>query len=165
MSPDYAHLTTYQTPFGSPVPEISGKSGRSLGTAVLPARGQTTLKLMGETLVAVTTNASGVVTDAIETQLWDIEFVEIRQGRPWFLLILGILTLPLWLIGAVFIALFFAFQTDWIIVHTRNGKLILSNDGAPQTKEFCRDLLVLAKQPETWPASYVAQPQAISKVG
>lgn len=127
------------------VSEISGKPGQVWGNVVIPASGTATMKIVGDTLCTITRTSYGLEKREIHTRIQKIDSVELVEGRFWWLLILGIAT-AVWLIGIIFIVLFFVFKQQWIVIHSPCSHLILFYNKNEDVQSFCKNLLALSRQ-------------------
>ncbi|PSB24022.1 hypothetical protein C7B82_28590 [Stenomitos frigidus ULC18] len=127
------------------MPEIHGRPGQVWGSVVIPASGKATMRIVGDTLHTSTKTSYGLEKKEIHTRIQNIDAVEVVEGRLWWLLFLGIATL-LWVIGIVFIVLFFVLKQNWIVVHTPCSHLILFYKKSENVQGFCTNLLNLSRQ-------------------
>lgn len=130
------------------VTEISGRPGQLWGNVVIPAGGKASLRIVGDTLHGKTAVNFGLETKEIYTRIQNIDSVEVVEGRIWWLLILGLVTV-FWLIGIVFLVLFFVVKQNWIVVHSGSATLILFQKNTDQAKQFSQNLLTVARQLNT----------------
>lgn len=130
------------------VTEITGRPGQVWGNVVIPAGGKSSLRIVGDTLYGKTAVNFGLETKEIYTRIQKIDSVEVVEGRMWWLLGLGLLTL-IWLIGIVFIVLFFIVEQNWIVVHSGSATLILFHKNTDKAKQFTQNLLAVARQLNT----------------
>jgi len=125
-------------PFGQPVTEIKGKPGIIWGNVVVPASGRSkiTIKLLDDLLQTRVKLAYGLETKEIHTRLDDIGAIEIVEGRLWWLLWLGLATIWFYLIGIIFIILFFFIKQRWIVIHTKTVNLVVFYKKAENVEQF-----------------------------
>jgi hypothetical protein len=130
-------------PFGQPVTEIKGKSGIIWGNVVVPASGRSkiTIKLLDDLLQTRIKLAYGLENKEIHTRLDDIGSIEIVEGRLWWLLWLGLATIWFYLIGVIFIFLFFLIKQRWIVIYTKSINLVLFYKEAENVEQFRTTIL------------------------
>jgi hypothetical protein len=76
----------------------------------------------------------------IYTKIDKISSVELGEGRLWWLLIISIFTV-FFLIGIIFIILFFIVKVKWLTIYTDSFPLVISYDSDQQAEQF-RDLIL-----------------------
>lgn len=130
---------------GQSVAEINGRPGQVWGSVVIPASGKATMRIQGDTLYTITTTSYGLEKKEIQTRIQNIDSVEIVEGRLWWLLFLGIITLR-WYIGVIPIVLFFILKQNWVVIHTPCSHLILFYKKSENAQGFCSTLLNLSRQ-------------------
>lgn len=130
---------------GQATPEINGRPGQVWGNFVSPASGKATMRIEGDMLRTITRTAYGLEKKEVHTRIQNIDSVELVEGRLWWLLFVGIFTL-VWIIGIVFIVLFFMLKQNWIVVHTPCANLILFYKKTENVQGFCTSLLNLTRQ-------------------
>lgn len=130
-------------PFGQPVTEIKGKPGIIWGNVVVPASGRSkiTIKLLDDLLQTRIKLAYGLENKEIHTRLDNIGSIEIVEGRLWWLLWLGLATIWLYLIGVIFIFLFFLIKQRWIVIYTKSINLVVFYKGAENVEQFRTTIL------------------------
>lgn len=129
--------------FGQPVTEIKGKPGIIWGNVVVPASGRSkiTIKLLDDLLQTRMTLAYGLENKEIHTRLDDIGSIEIVEGRLWWLLWLGLATIWFYLIGVIFIFLFFLIKQRWIVIYTKSVNLVVFYKEAENVEQFRTTIL------------------------
>jgi hypothetical protein len=129
-----------------PVTEIKGKPGIVWGNLVVPTgiRSRITIKLAGDLLQSNVKLAFGLENKEIKTRVQDIGSIEVAEGRLWWLLWIGIATLH-FLIGVVFIVLFFVIKQRWLIIYTKSVNLIVFYERTESVEQF-RDAVFAALQ-------------------
>lgn len=125
-------------PFGQPVTEIKGKPGIIWGNVVVPASGRSkiTIKLLDNLLQTRVKLAYGLENKEIHTRLDDIGSIEIVEGRLWWLLWLGLATIWFYLIGVIFIFLFFLIKQRWIVIYNKSINLVVFYKKAENVEQF-----------------------------
>lgn len=132
---------------GQTLAEINGKPGVVWGNVIVPASGRSKIKIkvVGDFIQTNIDLAYGLEKKEIVTSIIDVNAIEIAEGRLWWLLFLGITTLP-WLIGIVFITLFFVLNQRWIIIYSSSINLILFFRSADNIEQFRRTVLTIKRQ-------------------
>jgi hypothetical protein len=130
-----------------PVTEIKGKPGIIWGNLVVPTgiRSRIAIKLTGDLLQSNVRLAFGLENKEIKTRVQDISSIEVAEGRLWWLLWIGIATLSLYLIGVIFIILFFVVKQRWLIIYTQSVKLVVFHKRVESVEQF-RDAVFAAIQ-------------------
>ncbi|PSB07007.1 hypothetical protein C7B61_17055 [filamentous cyanobacterium CCP1] len=128
--------------------EITGRPGQIWGAMVIPAGGKTTMRIVGDTLQTTTRVNLGLETKETFTRIQKIDSVEMAEGRIWWLLIIGLFT-AVWIVGLILIALFFVIKQNWIVIHSSKTSLILFHSDTSKVKQFCSNLLSVARQLNT----------------
>jgi hypothetical protein len=121
-----------------PVTEIKGRPGIIWGKLVVPTgiRSRITIKLIGNLLQSNVRLAFGLENKEIKTRLQDIGSIEIAEGRLWWLLWIGIPTLFPYLIGIIFIVLFFVIKQRWLVIYTKSVNLIVFYKRGENIEQF-----------------------------
>lgn len=104
--------------------ELTGKPGNVWNGVVVPGGGKTAFFIEDDLLIAKTVTTFGLEKKTIYTKLSDVGSIELCQGRLWWLIVLGIPTL-FFLVGFIFILLFFFLKQKWITVHCGSVSLNL----------------------------------------
>lgn len=141
-------MKSYQLNSSRTITEISGTPGQVWGNVAIPASGKTTMKIVGDVLQSNTTSAYQLEKKLIHTRIQNIDSVELVEGRMWWLLGIGIITL-IYLIGIAFIVAFFMYKRSWIVVHTNCSSLILFYKKTENAQEFCKHLLAISRELNT----------------
>lgn len=130
---------------GSSPVEIIGKPGQVWGTMVIPAGGKTTMRINGDILQTSTRVNYGLENKEVLTRIQNIDSIEVTEGLIWWLLIIGLITLS-FLIGVVFIVLFFVIKQKWLVIHTSSAALILFHNNTQQARDFRDKLMIISRQ-------------------
>jgi hypothetical protein len=127
--------------------EINGRPGVIWGNVIVPASGRSKIKIkvIGDLLQTHVHLAFGLEKKEILTSIQDVRSIEIVEGRLWWLLGLGILTL-LNLIGIIFIFLFFVLKQRWIVIYTSNVHLILFYKETENVEQFRNTVFSIKRQ-------------------
>ncbi|NEZ61995.1 hypothetical protein D0962_04265 [Leptolyngbyaceae cyanobacterium CCMR0082] len=88
----------------------------------------------------------GLENRNIYTRIQRIETVEVIEGRLWWLLAVGVLLLPVYLLGIIPIVIFFLVKQKWLIVHNAGSNIILFYRDTKKAKDFCRTLMAVARK-------------------
>lgn len=131
--------------------EINGRPGVVWGNIIVPANGNSKIKIkiVRDLLQTNVKLAYGLEKKDILTPISDVSSIEIVEGRLWWLLWLGITTLFMYLIGIIFIILFFVIKQRWIIFHTESMSLILFYKKSESVEEFRQTVLAVQRQLKT----------------
>lgn len=130
-----------------PVTEIKGRPGIVWGNLVAPMgfRSRITVKLAGDLLQSNVRLAFGLENKEIKTRLQDISSIEVAEGRLWWLLWMGILTLFTFVVGIIFIALFFLIKQRWLVIYTKSVNIVLFYKRGENVEQF-REAIFAALQ-------------------
>lgn len=128
--------------------EINGRPGVIWGNLIVPASGRSKIKIkiVGDHLQTNVDLAYGLEKKEIITPIQEVKSIEIAQGRLWWLLILGLLTLFVYFIGVIFIVLFFLIKQRWIIIYTSSVHLILFYKNSESIEQFRTTVLSIKRQ-------------------
>lgn len=142
-------MKSHQLSPSQTISEISGTPGQVWGNIVIPASGKTTIRVVGDVLQTITTSAYQLEKKFIYTRIQNIDSIELVEGRMWWLLFVGIITLFTYLIGILFIIAFFAFKRNWIVIHSNCANLILFYNKTENAQDFCKNVLAISRQLNT----------------
>jgi hypothetical protein len=131
-----------------PIKEIRGTPGQILGNVVVPIGGKMLMKLNGDLLQTQTHLSWELEYEEIDIRLNKITSISMTEGRIWWLLWFGFLTI-FGFIGVIFIIAFFLIKQRWIIINTGGEKIVLffRQQDAQNVKLFRQTTLTLARQP------------------
>lgn len=137
-----------------PVTEIKGRPGIVWGNLVVPTgiRSRITIKLVGDLLQSNVRLAFGLENKEIKTRLQDISSIEIAEGRLWWLLWIGILTLFTFFVGIIFIVLFFLIKQRWLVIYTKSINLVLFYRRGEDIEQFREAVFVALQENSSTPA-------------
>jgi len=124
------------------VQEINGQPGQIAGAFVTPMGGQITLRVIDDYLRTQMKLAGGLETQEILTKCDRIDSVQITEGRIWWLLWIGLVTI-MFGIGLAFIVAFFLIKQRWIIVYSGRQTIILffKENQMSQVRTFAQSLM------------------------
>jgi hypothetical protein len=130
--------------------EIKGKPGVVWGNVIVPdgGRSKITIKIVNDLLQTNVDLAYGLEKKEIVTPIQDVKAIEIVEGRLWWLLVLGVITL-IYFIGIIFIILFFVIKQRWIIIYTSSVSLILFYKTTENVEQFRETVLKIRRQLNT----------------
>ncbi len=120
--------------------ELTGKPGNVWNGVVVPGGGKTAFLIEDDLLIAKTVTTFGLERKTSYTKLSDVGSIELCQGRLWWLIPLGITTL-FFVVGIIFIILFFFIKQKWIAVHCGSVTLTLFYKKQPDAEAFKDTLL------------------------
>ena len=120
--------------------ELTGKPGNIWNGVVVPGGGKTAFLIEDDLLIAKTVTTFGLERKTSYTKLSDVGSIELCQGRLWWLIPLGITTL-FFVVGIIFIILFFFIKQKWIAVHCGSVTLTLFYKKQPDAEAFKDTLL------------------------
>ena len=120
--------------------ELTGKPGNIWNGVVVPGGGKTVFLIEDDLLVVKTVTAFGLEKKTVYTKLSDVGSIELCQGRLWWLIVFGITTL-FFVVGIIFIVLFFFLKQKWITVRCSTVSLILFYNKQADAEAFKDTLL------------------------
>lgn len=128
--------------------EISGQAAHSYYGMLSPALfGKTTLQLCETRVIERTRKV--VATRYCEVLLSEVDSVEIAEEAISWLLIVGLLTIFIYGLGFILIAIYFFFKYKYLIIHSGSNAQVLCISGdanMEKAKVFMEDVLKRAEQ-------------------
>lgn len=103
------------------------------------------MRISGDMLQISTESWWGLEKKQVCARIQNLDSIELAEGRLWWLLILGISTVT-FLVGIIFIVLFFIIKEHWIAIHINSTTSILFYKKKDNAKEFCANLLAVSRQ-------------------